>query len=657
MAAAGEETRRAALDTLLGELDAAGYHRARLPLSAFDRCVGGLCWALAASGLAGGTGGAAGVADVSELFQENLDVGQRIRLSEEVVRALRAAQCPHPLQAHQLHGGDFEAMLPVVRWLLAQVIATRRVAGDVVRAQSELQFSKAAAGAWGEPLVRAVDALEGDYKGSAALLQRVRERYLPRRRYRIDQASLGSAQLVSEETRVRAVLLEFGERASQQQSLFGLAQQQPQEQQQQQQQLQSEPAAESLDALPVLARSAGKGSFENQYDAMLRQASAERQASLERALELEGRLRLIPVEHAASPLEGDKPELQLGAHAQAVLARSLGQGAPQRPARRPAGSASALTAASATSLATLQSRVAAEQARAERAAQLARDVCSAAAAAEVQLAAEVADVAHGQSKVEALRRKAEAAAAACSTLASEEPAGAGPALARLRELVGEHERLKATERAFRAECKQQALALQGALDAAAQVEGPAREAEEATVAAADRALHEASQQHARVVLELAEVNQRAAALHRVIDDVPTRAELVQYEKRFVELYSQLAHKLEENRRVVTTYNTLETTLELLTKENSLLQSVCDGAEAALRSNRSRDEFLAQFRAILQGLTARKEQMLRARDASAAARDAAERAYLAVVDSQRRYFGAVKEFQLECERNAALGGSN
>jgi hypothetical protein len=322
--------------------------------------------------------------------------------------------------------------------------------------------------------------------------------------------------------------------------------------------------------------------------------------------------------------------------------------------------ASATASASASDLATLQQRVAAEQARAERAAKLARDVCSAASAAEAQLAAEAADVAHGQSQVVELQREAEAAAAACGAPGSGEPAVPGLALARLRELVGEHERVKAAERLFRAECRQQALALQGALDAAAQVEGPAREAEEAAVAAADLALREAAQQHARVALELAEVNQRAAALHRVIDDVPTRAELVQYEKRFVELYSQLAHKLEENRRVVTTYNTLETTLELLTKENSLLQSVCDGAEAALRSSRSRDDFLAQFRAILQGLTARKEQMLRARDASAAARDAAERAYLAVVDSQRRYFAAVKEFRLECDRNdqlqAALGAA-
>jgi hypothetical protein len=65
---------------------------------------------------------------------------------------------------------------------------------------------------------------------------------------------------------------------------------------------------------------------------------------------------------------------------------------------------------------------------------------------------------------------------------------------------------------------------------------------------------------------LAEANQEVASSIRVIDDIPTRTELIQYERRFVELYQQVAWKLEETRKYYDMYNTLETTLQFLQKE-------------------------------------------------------------------------------------------
>ena len=65
---------------------------------------------------------------------------------------------------------------------------------------------------------------------------------------------------------------------------------------------------------------------------------------------------------------------------------------------------------------------------------------------------------------------------------------------------------------------------------------------------------------------LAETNLEVANTTRIIDDVPTRTELIQYERRFVELYQQVAWKLEETRKYYDMYNTLETTLTFLQKE-------------------------------------------------------------------------------------------
>jgi len=47
---------------------------------------------------------------------------------------------------------------------------------------------------------------------------------------------------------------------------------------------------------------------------------------------------------------------------------------------------------------------------------------------------------------------------------------------------------------------------------------------------------------------LAKKTQEAQLIKRKIDEIPTRTELVQYERRFVELYEQVAAKLEETRR-------------------------------------------------------------------------------------------------------------
>lgn len=86
---------------------------------------------------------------------------------------------------------------------------------------------------------------------------------------------------------------------------------------------------------------------------------------------------------------------------------------------------------------------------------------------------------------------------------------------------------------------------------------------------------------------LAKRNQAVALVSRQIDDVPTRTELIQYERRFVELYEEVALKLEENRRHVLTYNTLEQTFQLLEKEVSLIQSLNDSFQGAMKSSKGK----------------------------------------------------------------------
>jgi hypothetical protein len=84
-------------EEIVEALSNAGYYRVKIStLSDFDKVVGGLCWCMTSSGED---------VDIDILFQENLSIGQKITLSEAIVKALRKMSCPHPLQPHQIQGG------------------------------------------------------------------------------------------------------------------------------------------------------------------------------------------------------------------------------------------------------------------------------------------------------------------------------------------------------------------------------------------------------------------------------------------------------------------------------------------------------------------------------------------------------------------------
>lgn len=61
---------------------------------------------------------------------------------------------------------------------------------------------------------------------------------------------------------------------------------------------------------------------------------------------------------------------------------------------------------------------------------------------------------------------------------------------------------------------------------------------------------------ASIRLRLARSTRVAASLQRQLDDVPGRAELAQYQRRFLELYSQVAAKHKETKQFYTLYDTL-----------------------------------------------------------------------------------------------------
>ena len=115
-------------------LIAAGYFRARVSgLHVFDIVVGGMSWAITASGVP---------VEVDVNFKEHANIGEKILISEQIVAALVEMDCPLHLKPHQIQGLKLNCkpLFPVVQWLVKSVIDYRRITGDTVRSYSQFLF-------------------------------------------------------------------------------------------------------------------------------------------------------------------------------------------------------------------------------------------------------------------------------------------------------------------------------------------------------------------------------------------------------------------------------------------------------------------------------------------------------------------------------------
>ena len=222
----------------------------------------------------------------------------------------------------------------------------------------------------------------------------------------------------------------------------------------------------------------------------------------------------------------------------------------------------------------------------------------------------------------------------------------------LKRLVSLNESLRAQEASFKVSCKSQVQEYQAMIKAFDETDNDNTEE--------NKKLKDIEDMHTKVLLKynklrqvLAETNLEIANTSRCIDDIPTRSELIQYERRFVELYSQVAWKLEETKKYYDMYNTLDTTLENLQKEVKVLNSISENFQEAMKSSQTKTEFLHQVENIVKSVDeklSRQEALVSSREKKA---DELKTIHQQLVDEQRRYFKAVKDFQDECNKNEWL----
>jgi len=221
----------------------------------------------------------------------------------------------------------------------------------------------------------------------------------------------------------------------------------------------------------------------------------------------------------------------------------------------------------------------------------------------------------------------------------------------LKSLVFDNESLKTQEAAFKASCKKQKADLEKKIEELKKAEPTEEESER------KRRIAETYQSD---LVTLQQMKQRAAIatreiqlLERKIDEIPGRSELQQYQRQFVELYEQIASKLVETRQYYTSYNTLDDTRNFLSKESSILLSVQENYKPAMSSKSNRDKFLDSLQTILKSVNQNLEKTLTKLTEEKANRDKLNENYIELVERERAFAKATKEFQEECRKNELL----
>eukprot|EP00466_Bigelowiella_natans_P014751 jgi/Bigna1/85400/estExt_fgenesh1_pg.C_30435 len=152
---------------------------------------------------------------------------------------------------------------------------------------------------------------------------------------------------------------------------------------------------------------------------------------------------------------------------------------------------------------------------------------------------------------------------------------------------------------------------------------------------------------------LAKKNLQIARVTRSIDSIPTRAELLQYQRRFVELYELVSSKLVETRKYFELYNMLEEKHRYMVNEVELLNSISKSVPKLMGSATGQADLGKNFSSIIQGMRTSEDQVVKRCELEKGKCGVLSDKHKKMLMKQRKYFQAVKEFQEECHKNERL----
>lgn len=211
-------------------------------------------------------------------------------------------------------------------------------------------------------------------------------------------------------------------------------------------------------------------------------------------------------------------------------------------------------------------------------------------------------------------------------------------LERLTTLLQENEAAKQKETKFKSECKENLAAMQLKTKEYIEI------LEDANSVAENKTLLESEKQKlAKIRLKVSKKTRQVIVVNRALD-VPSRSELAQYQRRFLELYTQVSAKHKETKQFYTLYNILNDTKQYIEKEKSLLNSIFENFSSSMSSPAVRDQFLKQFESIVMGIKENKNKVLKRQENEKQKKEKLCGTLVALLDLQRKYVLATKKLQ-------------
>ncbi|CAN9498039.1 unnamed protein product [Ophioblennius macclurei] len=591
-----DEEQSVKLVEILELLLAAGYFRARIKgLSPFDKVVGGMTWCITTCNFD---------IDVDLLFQENATIGQKIALTEKIVSVLPKMKCPHRLEPHQIQGLDFIHIFPVIQWLVKRAIETREEMGDYVRAYSISQFQKSHILPEDEEFLQRRD-------GAVRAVLDVMEVYKPQRKYRRQK---DAEVLMDEESRVHSTLLEYGRR-------YGFNKQSKQDK-----------VDKGRASVPAGSHSAPPGGSDSSEEDQLQAAEEMRintlmtnMAAMENE---EGKLTASAVGQLVG-LQSEEIKQMASEYAEKQSERSSEERSerygPLQQHRRAVASLNKNIQQKSKELQELQAKHSEMKANCDEAKRQLMEATQQSQRLEKDLKC-----------LEVMEEQADKSV-----------------LEKLRALVTMNENLKQQEQEFRAHCREEMSRLQHNIEELKSSSGQDTDEEKERNQLIDKQYNADREKLQKIRLLMARRNREIAILQRKIDEVPSRAELTQYQKRFIELYSHVSATHKETKQFFTLYNTLDDKKVYLEKEVNLLNSIHDNFQQAMSSSAAKEQFLRQMEQIVEGIKHSRIKMEKKKQENKMRRDQLNDEYLELLDKQRLYFKTVKDFKEECRKNEML----
>eukprot|EP01126_Amoeba_proteus_P046497 TRINITY_DN525_c0_g1_i21.p2 TRINITY_DN525_c0_g1~~TRINITY_DN525_c0_g1_i21.p2 ORF type:complete len:298 (+),score=93.02 TRINITY_DN525_c0_g1_i21:1397-2290(+) len=144
-----------------------------------------------------------------------------------------------------------------------------------------------------------------------------------------------------------------------------------------------------------------------------------------------------------------------------------------------------------------------------------------------------------------------------------------------------------------------------------------------------------------------------AIVKREIDSYPSRRELQQYQRQFVEVYDQMAVKYIETKQYYNLFNSNREIKKALDHEKELLESIRDGFVQVKNSVKGKEKFAESMTKIVEGMEKNLEAQRTVHQKVVLERNKADEAYIQLIEKERQYYLTAKQFQEECKKTEEL----